>query len=83
MNRRVILPAALILDLDDMMWHDGRDLRHIGQASRSEFPRTHLPEDYTIVNDPYNTILAFYSNPADYQGQNIKIKALDKRNYLF
>ena len=51
MNRRVILPAALILDLDDMMWHDGRDLRHIGQASRSEFPRTHLPEDYTVVNE--------------------------------
>nr|MBQ4317994.1 hypothetical protein [Clostridia bacterium] len=51
MDNRVIIPAALILDLDDMMWHDGRDLRHKGQASRSEFPRMHVPEDYTAVNE--------------------------------
>ena len=50
MERKAILPAALILDLDDMMWHQGADLRHIGQASRSEFPRHHVPEDYDIVH---------------------------------
>ncbi|MBE6645483.1 MAG: hypothetical protein E7612_08955 [Ruminococcaceae bacterium] len=50
MERKAILPAALILDLDDVMWHDGRDLRYIGQASRSEFPRHHVPEDYKIID---------------------------------
>ena len=50
MNQRVILPAAMILDLDDVMWHCGMDLRHIGQASRSEFPRYHVPEDYEIIH---------------------------------
>ena len=50
MERKVVIPAALILDLDDVMWHDGRDLRYIGQASRSEFPRHHVPEDYKIID---------------------------------
>ena len=50
MEKKAILPAALILDLDDVMWHDGRDLRYIGQASRSGFPRHHVPEDYKIID---------------------------------
>ena len=50
MERKAIMPAAFILDLDDMMWHQGADLRYIGQASRSEFPRHHVPEDYAIVH---------------------------------
>lgn len=50
MERKAILPAALILDLDDVMWHQGADLRFIGQASRSEFPRHHVPEDYDIIH---------------------------------
>jgi hypothetical protein len=50
MEKRAILPAALILDLDDVMWHNGKDLRYIGQASRSEFPRHHVPEDYGIID---------------------------------
>ena len=50
MEQRVILPAAMILDLDDVMWHCGMDLRYIGQASRSEFPRYHVPEDYDIIH---------------------------------
>ena len=49
-NNKVVLPAAFILDLDDVMWHDGRDLRCIGQASRSEFPRYHVPEDYEVID---------------------------------
>ena len=49
-ERRVILPAAFILDLDDVMWHQGADLRYIGQASRSEFPRHHVPGDYDIIH---------------------------------
>ncbi len=50
MERKAILPAALILDLDDVMWHQGADLRCIGQASRSELPRHHVPEDYDIIH---------------------------------
>lgn len=49
--KRAILPAAFILDLDDVMWHDGRDLRRIGQASRTEFPRTHVKEDYLVIEE--------------------------------
>ena len=50
MKKRVILPAAFILDMDDVMWHRGYDLRHIGQASRSEFPRDHVAHDYAIID---------------------------------
>jgi len=49
-ERGVILPAAFILDLDDVMWHQGADLRYRGQASRSEFPRHHVPRDYDIIH---------------------------------
>ena len=51
MKKRVILPAAFVLDLDDVMWHQGHDLRYIGQASRSEFPRFHVAEDYAIIHE--------------------------------
>ena len=50
MEKRVVLPAAFILDMDDVMWHNGADLRFIGQASRSEFPRYHVPKDYEIIH---------------------------------
>lgn len=39
--------------------------------------------DYSVLGDPYNTILAFAANPADYQGQNIKINALSSVVYNF
>ena len=39
--------------------------------------------DYTILNDPYGTILEFMANPADYQGQNIKVSALGSVIYNF
>ena len=45
----VIIPAALQLCLDDVGWHDGRDLRTIGQPSRSGLPRDHAPEDYKML----------------------------------
>ena len=38
-----------MLCLDDVGWHDGRDLRYIGQASRSGLPRDHAPDDYIIL----------------------------------
>ena len=39
--------------------------------------------DYSILGDPYNTILAFMTNPEDYQGQNIKIDAQSSVIYNF
>lgn len=47
----IVIPAALQLCLDDVGWHDGRDLRTIGQASRSGLPRDHHPLDYRILEE--------------------------------
>ena len=51
MEERVIIPTALQITLDDVGWHDGRDLRASGKASRSGIPRMHAIEDYKIVNE--------------------------------
>ncbi len=48
-NDCVTIPTALNLCLDDVGWHDGRDLRTIGQASRSGLPRDHHPLDYRML----------------------------------
>ena len=45
------IPMALQLCLDDVAWHDGRDLRAIGQASRSGLPRMHSPLDYKVIDE--------------------------------
>lgn len=45
----VTIPAALQLCLDDVAWHDGRDLRTEGGASRSGLPRDHHPLDYRML----------------------------------
>ncbi len=48
-NNSLIIPQALILCLDDVGWHDGRDLRTEGGASRSGLPRDHHPLDYRML----------------------------------
>ena len=35
MLEKIKIPAALQITIDDLGWHDGRDLREIGQGSRS------------------------------------------------
>ena len=49
MTNTVIIPTALQLCLDDVGWHDGRDMRYVGQPSRSGLPRNHSPLDYKIL----------------------------------
>lgn len=49
MLKNICIPTALLLTLDDIAWHNGRDLRDISQASRSGLPRDHHPEDYKII----------------------------------
>ena len=46
---KIIIPAAFQLSLDDVGWHDGSDLREIGQPSRSGLPRYHHPLDYRML----------------------------------
>ncbi|MBE6645478.1 MAG: hypothetical protein E7612_08930 [Ruminococcaceae bacterium] len=48
---KIIIPTALQLTIDDLAWHDGRDLRAAKKASRSGIPRDHAVEDYKIVNE--------------------------------
>ena len=50
MNGNVIIPIAVAFELDDVGWHNGRDLRLNGQASRSGLPRNHAPEDYEVLD---------------------------------
>ena len=51
MLEKIVIPAAFQLCLDDVAWHDGRDLRTIGQASRSGLPRDHHPLDYKMLQE--------------------------------
>ncbi|MBE6645480.1 MAG: hypothetical protein E7612_08940 [Ruminococcaceae bacterium] len=44
------IPVATVLEMDDVGWDNGRDLRLIGQASRSGLPRYHALEDYEFLN---------------------------------
>ena len=46
---KIVIPAAFQLSLDDVGWHDGNDLREIGQPSRSGLPRYHHPLDYRML----------------------------------
>ncbi len=39
--------------------------------------------DFTIIDDPYNTILGFHQNPEDFQGKSIAIKAGSSVIYNF
>lgn len=45
------IPIGGILQLDDVGWDNGRDLRLIGQASRSGLPRYHALEDYQLLHE--------------------------------
>ena len=49
MKELISVPTALQLCLDDVGWHNGRDMRYIGQPSRSGLPRDHHPLDYNIL----------------------------------
>ncbi|MBE6645481.1 MAG: hypothetical protein E7612_08945 [Ruminococcaceae bacterium] len=51
MNDTVKIPLAGILQLDDVGWDNGRDLRLRGQASRSGLPRFHALEDYQVLHE--------------------------------
>ncbi|MBO7303825.1 MAG: hypothetical protein J6V09_01190 [Clostridia bacterium] len=46
----VKIPISFVLEMDDVGWDDGRDLRLKGKASRSGFPRNHTLEDYEFLN---------------------------------
>ena len=51
MEEIVKIPIAGILQLDDVGWDNGRDLRLSGQASRSGLPRYHALEDYQLLHE--------------------------------
>ena len=47
---KIIIPIALQVCFDDIGWDQGRDLRLLGQASRTGMPRNHTYEDYEAVH---------------------------------
>ena len=47
---KIKIPLAAVLQLDDVGWDDGRDLRLRGLASRSGLPRHHALEDYELLD---------------------------------
>lgn len=51
MDESVRIPVGCVLQLDDVGWDNGRDLRTIGQASRSGIPRFHTKEDYELLHE--------------------------------
>ena len=46
----IVIPYSVVFELDDVGWHDGRDLRLRGMASRSGIPRDHAIEDYEVLD---------------------------------
>ncbi len=43
------IPISFVIEMDDVGWDDGRDLRLSGKASRSGLPRHHAVEDYEVL----------------------------------
>ena len=50
MKNKVKIPVSYVLEMDDVGWDQGHDLRMLGQASRSGIPRHHAIEDYEFLN---------------------------------
>ena len=50
MNISIKIPISFVLEMDDVGWDNGRDLRLSGKASRSGLPRYHAKEDYEAIN---------------------------------
>ena len=46
----VRIPVSTVIEMDDVGWDNGADLRLYGQASRSGIPRYHAAEDYEFLN---------------------------------
>ena len=51
MNNLVKIPLAYQAIMDDIGWFNGADDRHIGMPSRSGMTRSHVAEDYKVVNE--------------------------------
>lgn len=45
------IPISFVIEMDDVGWDNGRDLRLSGKASRSGIPRNHEPEDYEVLKE--------------------------------
>ncbi len=50
MIKRVVLPVALQVVMDDIGWFNGRDTRCSEGPSRTGFPRKHVAEDYAVID---------------------------------
>lgn len=72
---KVKIPLSFVLEIDDVGWDDGRDLRCEGKASRSGLPRNHDVADYEFVR-----------KLAEVSGKNIAVALVlgdwDKDNIL-
>jgi hypothetical protein len=73
--RNIKIPLSFILEIDDVGWDDGRDLRLSGKASRSGLPRNHALEDYEFIEKLANAT-----------GKTVSVALVmgdfDKDNYL-
>ena len=50
MKDKIRIPLPFVLEMDDVGWDEGRDLRLQGKASRSGLPRRHAIEDYEMID---------------------------------
>ena len=50
MEKRIVLPVALQVVMDDIGWFEGRDTRCSDGPSRTGIPRRHCAEDYTVID---------------------------------
>lgn len=50
MNKKIVIPAALQVCLDDVGWWRGKDDRAIGGPSRTGFLRDHCAADYRAIH---------------------------------
>lgn len=78
----LLLTLSIVLTLSGCGESTSDKNEESGFVSENKPPLENVT-DYSLFNDPYNTILQFMVNPQDYQGQNIKIDAISSVVYNF
>lgn len=51
MDKKIKIPVAFQIRLDDVGWHIGHDERTVGKPSRTGIPRIHHILDYPVINE--------------------------------
>lgn len=74
----IILTAALLL-----CTLSSCDKASSADSPKSDIDLSGVDSDFTIINNPYETLLSFMANPQDYQGKTVAVNAISSVVYNF